>query len=291
VALDTIFVEGIPVERTKNLSQFGVPYVNVIRILGVPPVYGFRIDPQRDLSHKTRNMNSSTRTLEVAIRCNNQGAHLLNAGNLLGAIHTFRQGMEILQSAPAIDDFADDKQRQEKDESILECHDCSDGQFFVYRQPLWLPKNLLAGARIHTETAGLVTAMVSTHLIFNLALSCHLLGHETGRCQPLDRALELYHIVLLSSGHPMLQSMGNGDGIISSALLQCLILNNLAHVHHEQCTYDDSEWCLASMETIVMQTGCLDDVERISLYLHEHEVEELKLNLVFSQSPVAAHAA
>jgi hypothetical protein len=85
--------------------------------------------------------------------------------------------------------------------------------------------------------------------------------------------------------------MGNGDGIISSPLLQCLILNNLAHVHHEQCTYDDSEWCLASMETIVMQTGCLDDAERISLYLHEHEVEELKLNLVFSQPPVAAHAA
>jgi hypothetical protein len=232
-------------------------------------------------------MNCSTRTLEAAIRCNNQGAHLLTAGNLLGAIHTFRQGMESLQSEAAIPDFADDKPMQEKDESIQECHGCSDGQFFIYSQPLWLPTNLL----LHTETAALVTAMVSTHLIFNLALSCHLLGHETGCSAPLDRALELYHVVLLSSSHPMLHAMGHSDGIISSSLLQCLILNNLAHVHQEQCTYDDAEWCLASMETIVLQTCCLDDAALISQHLHERDAEELKLNLVFCQPPVAAHAA
>jgi hypothetical protein len=236
-------------------------------------------------------MNSSTRTLEAAMRCNNQGAHLLKVENLLDAIRTFRQGMEILQSEVAIHDFADDNQIQEK-ESMQERDLCSDGQFFVYSHPLWLPTNLLdVVASMHTEPAGLVTAMVSTHLIFNLALSCHLLGHETGCSGPLDRALELYHIVLLSSGHPMLQSMGYVDGIMSSPFLQCLILNNLAHLHHDQCNYDDSEWCLASMETLVMNTGCLDDAERISLHLNEHEVEELKLNLVFSQPPVAAHAA
>jgi hypothetical protein len=235
-------------------------------------------------------MNSCTRTLEAASRCNNQGAHLLEAGNLLEAIHTFRHGIEILQSEGVIRKFADDEQMQVKDESIRECHVYSDGQFFIFSQPLWLPTNLLAVTSMHADTAGLFT-LVSTHLIFNLALSCHLLGQETGHSAPLDRALELYHIVLLSSGHPRLQSMSYGDGIISSPLLQCFILNNLAHLHYEQCTYDDSEWCLAKMEMIVMQTGCLDDAALISLHLQDHEVDELKLNLVFSQPPVAAHAA
>jgi hypothetical protein len=154
------------------------------------------------ISHKTFNMNSCTRTLEAASRCNNQGAHLLKAGNLLGAIHTFRHGIEILQSEGVIHKFADDEQMQVKDESIRECHVYSDGQFFIFSQPLWLPTNLLAVTSMHADTAGLFT-LVSTHLIFNLALSCHLLGQETGHSAPLDRALELYHIVLLSSGHSL----------------------------------------------------------------------------------------
>jgi hypothetical protein len=58
-----------------------------------------------NISRKTFNMNNCTRTVEAASRCNKQGAHRLEVGNLLGAIHALSYGIDLLET---IEQMADD---------------------------------------------------------------------------------------------------------------------------------------------------------------------------------------
>jgi hypothetical protein len=225
-----------------------------------------------------------TTAIGAAIRFNNEGARLLESGDIVSAVNVFRRAVEALQNGALASDLGCDNQKQSLETNDLPRepqNSVQNAQLYVYCRPLWIPSSL--------DFNHGTFSIVSTYILFNMALACHCFGLESGRQEPLDRAVELYQLVLRTSGDTLPSSTSNG--IAASSLLQCLALNNLAHLHYEQCEYSFCDQCLGSMESIIWQTNCLDHSAIEAHHLSAYEVEEIMLNMVFVQPPVAAHAA
>lgn len=110
----------------------------------------------------------------------------------------------------------------------------------------------------------------------------HQLGNISGRTVPLLRASQLYSLVLKTLATTSKTDSSEDD---SRALLQCLVLNNLAQLQHDQCDYLRSQYYLERMRNLVATTVCLQD------YLNDTEADEIMLNLMCVRPPSAAHAA
>jgi hypothetical protein len=225
-------------------------------------------------------MSITTTTLGEAIRFNNEGARLLESGDIVDAVNVFRQAVEALQNGASASEI-DCDQKQPMGNNDSHPQPVQNGQLYVYYRPLWIPSSIA----INQATL----SIVSTYILFNMALACHCFGLETGRQEPLDRAVELYQLVLRTSGSTLPATTSHG--IAASSLLQCLALNNLAHLHYEQCEYNICDQCMGSMESIIWQSNCLDHSACDAHHLSAYEVEEIMLNMVFVQPPMAAHAA
>jgi hypothetical protein len=123
--------------------------------------------------------------------------------------------------------------------------------------------------------------MASSSLLFNLGLTCHSL-YADQRTISASRVAKCYNLALTITCR-----FTSNNGI--NAVLRCLILNNLAHLHFEECDYAKSHYSLQRMQALV-RTGCLDG-SSASHYPMKHDVDELKLNLLCLKKPTAARAA
>jgi hypothetical protein len=124
---------------------------------------------------------------------------------------------------------------------------------------------------------------LSATIVFNLALACHGFGLESGLAAPLARATELYRAVARTSN----DTCGSHDNEASLVWLACLALNNLGHLHYEQCEYESSSYAISCMRDLLRHYNCLLD----NRFMTDHEVEEIKLNVAYFRRPTAAHAA
>ena len=128
-----------------------------------------------------------------------------------------------------------------------------------------------------------VVATASTYIIFNFALTCHVVGKQTGRERYMIRAMRLYELTLKVL-HTA-QSSSDCSPHEMHSVLKCLALNNLAQIHYELCDYRSSQLCHDSLYTLLIT------IKHMDTYLDENEIEDIMLNLVYVKSPTVAKAA
>jgi hypothetical protein len=159
-------------------------------------------------------------SLQEVITLNNEGARLLQSGSTMEALYLFRTAVVLLKQFPLAIPTVESCTRHapstpgptpcispvvqlpNKDDSdmILEetvshsPQSLHDGTFYVHYRPLIIPENFLVSSEDHCELVQLLT----TFVLFNLAIACHHYGKVTGTEAPVERAKELYRIVLTS---------------------------------------------------------------------------------------------
>jgi hypothetical protein len=155
------------------------------------------------------------------------------------------------------------------------------GISYIYNRPLLIPTDISIQSMEHMNS---VVVTASTYIIFNFALTCHLVGKHTGKDSYFIRAMRLYELTLKvletaqsNSSTPCVHEM--------HSVLECLALNNLAQMHYELCDYRSSQFYMDSMYALLIT------IKRMDTYLEENELEEIMLNLVYLQSPSVAKAA
>jgi hypothetical protein len=257
------------------------------------------------------------RQLDQVIAVNNEGTRCLVSGRPLVAIRLIRCSMQLLRNikqgcadtidfsgcdeeprspsslpatttsaTPAWTAFAktamhnDDPAPEDACGSKLQ-----NGMYFVYSRPIVLPFWLALATPDDFSTPLLIS---SVYLIFNLALASQHYGLMSGTDAPLRQAMTLYKMCLtmLHESNPI----DNVKGIMDGALLQCLVLNNLACLKFECCEYDKSENYVRDMYRLMAQTECLNN-DTDSTFLRPHEAGELKINGLILQRPKVARAA
>jgi hypothetical protein len=256
-------------------------------------------------------MAAVTNQVIRAVTMNNQGAQCLMSGSPLESIRWIRRAMQILRSlhqgerevhheedsmlptllplavTPAWTSFrwsaaaamnGSDMAEENGDGPMLQ-----NEMYFIYSRPIVLPAWWTLASFDDLESLALA---FSVYLIFNLALACHYFGVMSGADGPLRQAMHLYKI-FLKPGSGCIVDLSH-HGIMDGALLQCLVLNNLAYLHFDYCEYDECEHCLQDMGRLTAQTGCLDDDDTC---LSRHEAGEIKINGLILQRPVVARAA
>jgi hypothetical protein len=237
-------------------------------------------------------------TIQTIIYINNEGSYLLQAGHTRDALRVLQRAVHMLKqisqsscsdtkpfatgpttvpitllptvsgtSSPCHDDC----------EAVPDCDDDNHSPLYRHCRPLTI---LFPSATLPLDVNA-VESMVHTlsaTIVFNLALACHEFGLESGLAAPLARATELYRAVARTS---------NDDDASSLVWLACLSLNNLGHLHYEQCEYESSSYAIGCMRDLLRHYSCLLD----SHFMTDHEVEEIKLNVAYFRSPTAARAA
>jgi hypothetical protein len=222
-----------------------------------------------------------------AIAMNKEGVQLLNLGDTSGAIVVFQHAVAVMRNLAAahaenpcelFDYFASEEMRTSfprRDQRPQDLVGLQSDVCYIYNRPLVIPTNVQFKNQEDLDSFVLIS---STFVIFNFALACHQYGKIHGDENSLKRASCLYNLTI--------KSLANGDGCDEAQFaLQCLALNNLAQLHYDQCDFHKSQSCLEIMYDMVIRTNCLD------AYLSDEETEELMLNMVHMQAPVAACAA
>lgn len=236
--------------------------------------------------------------LNEAIALNNEGASLIDCGRSLDAIHQIRKAVDFMNDFRGECDSSPFKtpNSSQDDHSTLYIKKSLQQQqhnsFFVYCRPVRIPTNVDLSS-IHDDFA---THFQTTncYIFFNLAIACHQFGMASGFDAPLLLAKEFYQGVLLIQS----QLHANVSDSQSHYLIQCLVMNNLAHIHSERCEYDSSQCCINCVCDLIARTGCLnlehflpETATARSVWLRDDEVNEIKLNLMFGEPPTMAQAA
>lgn len=222
--------------------------------------------------------------LYQAIMLNNEGAQLLKSRNISGALHAFTNALVSIKSAATcrseetswsvLQNDPDDILLSVLGERADSLSNLQNEHCYIYNRPFSIPTDL--------EIFDLFVCTVIPFVIFNFALASQHLGKITGHAAPMRRAVKLYSLALkIFAGVSRTESSEDK----SNALLQCLVLNNIAQLLHDQCDYLNSKNCLERMRNLIVTTACLQD------YLNKREADEIMLNLECLRSPTAAHAA
>jgi hypothetical protein len=249
--------------------------------------------------------------LQQAILLNNEGARLLQSGQYLNAVRLIRHAAQaaikgvLASEDPLLLTINAKSEPVEPTRMLHHLHhetmqplepsghhndhsrSPKDDAIFLYQHPLVFPIEMHI---ISLDDYTWAMHMVQCGILFNLALASHLLAlgstcDDVAYTAPLELALELYHSVLEGMDWDCSPSIMNMP--MSNTLWQCIILNNLAHLHHELCEFDHSIYSLDCVRELVVHTNCLDELE----YIGADDAKDIKLNLILPQfsknAPVA----
>lgn len=220
-------------------------------------------------------------SVNQACYTNNRGVSLLIAGDTKGAMGAFQAALATVKEVVNLcdDHFESEKDSRATDsvvsliqESNANLPGLKTGESYLYDRPLLL----------ETPTAGdldTVLTLYSAVILFNLALSCHQLGHR-GKDSALKRAAVLYRMSM-----QLLYNCPNCG--TTPALLSLLALNNRAQIHYEYCDFQQSSHCLKEMTKVML----VPDAKCLYTALPETDVEGLLLNVMLLEPPTAAQAA
>ena len=229
--------------------------------------------------------------LQQAAAINNESIFLLEAENLSGAIHALQRAIVVVKDGSTPEVVAvKPSEGHNNDSTVKSCNlpfcvrQCrlklrglQNGLFYVYDRPFLIATNLTPSTQ---EDHDAIILLFSTHILFNFALAWHQLGAISGRGPPLRRAGELYEFIL-----KILRSSASNNNDTAYAVLKCLVLNNLAHIHYERCQYEESKSCMDGMFALALKTECLES------YLQPVEISEILLNIIHVRPPTIARAA
>jgi hypothetical protein len=218
-----------------------------------------------------------------AIAMNNKGVQLVKNGHLA-------DGLLMLQHATAkLQDFS---QQRDGSGSVAVASVPNDfwfarepkdldpvGHFYVYDRPMDLSP-LTADKELANSCPHGHVFLVSTTLVFNLALLNHQYARKTGSSRFWMHAGLLYDMVL--------SLLDNETHCPNESLqvLTCLALNNRAHVYYETCEYTASMSCLDELCDVLMSCD-----EIFDHYIVDAEAAEIRRNCMYVHVPSAASSA
>lgn len=241
--------------------------------------------------------------LQQTIALNNEGVHLFLSGDHLHASNVIHQAFTTMKDAASCPNnnemrrrvtYSTPESKSDSHSSIVEelplrpQFGKETDTLFAHFRPLPIPQHLLL-SHGDDDLEGLLDIVLS-YLAFNLAVACHRAGASSRSEAMWKRARDLYCIVLRTQ-HGLLAWGNNHHNNIQGSLLQCLALNNLAHIHYEFFEYECSQQCLAFMMDIHDSTECLCMNDDSKTILSEWELEEITLNVIYAQSPTMAASA
>jgi hypothetical protein len=222
--------------------------------------------------------------LHDAIALNNNTVERVRDGSndsvlseLHRSIHILRSLSETLPSAPM---HAHDSLFSPSGivfvPQCLRLAELQDDRCFVYNRPLALSKDFKLADRADLE---MTVCSASATVLFNCALLWHYQGVKHGRALPLERARQLYKLVVTVLGN-----MDRDDEML--CVLECLAWNNLAHVHYELGDNAQSQSCNDHVGEILLSSGCY-----LEAYLGLMDAEDVRFNMEYLQCPSTARAA
>jgi hypothetical protein len=229
-------------------------------------------------------------SLGQAIAMNNECVQLVNDGHIAEGLLMLQRAASTLQdfrwiaggSSGPISDLVERVPadycfaREPKESYPAEQH------FYVYDRLLSLvPLTVEDVLNVHDalDVNGRVF-VVSTAVVFNMAVLQHQCARQHGRTRCLLQAGYLYDMVLC-----LLEHAAHCPNE-SLRVLQCLVLNNRAHVYYETCQYTASMNCLDDLCDLLVSCDdllahCLPDVE----------AAEIRRNVMYLHPPLTASSA
>ena len=208
---------------------------------------------------------------------NNEAVGGLINGDATGAIKGFQHAIAIVKNTAEQREYWPHEHSQQRGSSAGPAFHPSEqplaglqeGSLFVFDRPLLLAHGI--------EDSGEQLEITSAILMFNFALACHQLGKLSGNTRLLNQAKHLYELTLRCSSNKTQED---------AAVLQCLALNNLAYILHQECDFSTSKLYMDRL-SMVADDDCL---LLLTLYVAPEEVEEILLNLL-QREPTGAQAA
>jgi hypothetical protein len=154
------------------------------------------------------------------------------------------------------------------------------GHFYVYDRPMDLSPLVVLDKELVDGCPHGHVLLVSTALVFNLALLNHQHARQSGASRYWMHAGLLYDMVL--------SLLDNADDCHNESLqvLTCLALNNRANVYYETCEYTASMSCLDELCDVLM--AC-DDI--FDHFIVDTEAAEIRRNVMYVHVPSAASSA
>jgi hypothetical protein len=236
----------------------------------------------KDADNITIQRDNRMHILLQAILLNNEGANLLQSGQYLDAALLIRRAARMAECPLQFSTNATFKAivLSGEDGSMIHIHNQTtlllerhgnrihqrppptDESLFMYQRALMLPTQM--------RIASLDNYVQARHMV-----RCGILF--AALAAPIDHALELYNAILGNVDWDRGRSIVNIT--MNNALWQCIILNNLAHLHHVLCEFDHSTYCLDWVREVTIKTNCLDEFEHI----HADDAKDIKLNVILPQ--------
>jgi hypothetical protein len=198
--------------------------------------------------------------LQEAIRNNQQGLHLLRERKVTNALTAFETSLMILREAV--------KGKSEWTNQQIPCAGCQDCPHellqldncvglqsdvcYIFDRPLLVPLHPMIRT---SEEFDQFVRWASSAILFNYALTCHWYATLSGRDICFAKALHLYNLAL-----KMVQSVArDGARPTAYALVECATLNNLAHIHYQQCAFQHSTHCIGILRERLMEATGLSE--------------------------------
>jgi hypothetical protein len=227
--------------------------------------------------------------LTQAAILNNVGNSFMTAGNVSASIDAFQNALDTLQEGaktgafPLPQSSTPTRRLDRLSRWVKQCpqnvHTSQTSNSYVYGRPF-----LIEAERTPSSDEEYVACVgfVGCHILFNCALAYHIQADEIG-CQVSARhASDLYQ-TLLELVHFRRSTLDAGDN--TYAAITCLAFNNVAHLHYEQCRYQECATCMDAMLFMVHDIGCIEE------YFLPEELAGLLLNAEYARIPAAAGAA
>lgn len=228
-----------------------------------------------------------------AIRLNNEAARLVRSGKLLDGACMLQEATDILRASRYCFEFCKTSlslvlphvpltvpfvcpSSNRVDKACGYNGYNREGTMYVHDRLIFLSTDLICTSQKHH---GQIASIVTLYITFNLAIVYHLCGRVLDHVDGVStQAMTLYQTVLDASQNSKGEEM---------ALLQCLVMNNLADLFDRFCNHQCSQHYLDCMAALACQTNCLYNTD----VLDDLEVHFITLNQVLSQFSKAAQAA
>eukprot|EP00542_Grammatophora_oceanica_P017235 CAMPEP_0194047910 /NCGR_PEP_ID=MMETSP0009_2-20130614/26139_1 /TAXON_ID=210454 /ORGANISM="Grammatophora oceanica, Strain CCMP 410" /LENGTH=223 /DNA_ID=CAMNT_0038693667 /DNA_START=125 /DNA_END=796 /DNA_ORIENTATION=+ len=219
-----------------------------------------------------------------AISLNNKGVSQIEKGTFDDARKSFRSALDamrsaVIQSQEEIKDKTDNTSAGDaavvfqwsSNAPLSDGSTSPIGSSFVYRRALHIIQ-----AQVGDRATGFPEE--SAAIVFNLALSSHLIGLQTNNSSMLEKALQFYEIA-----NNIRQRKNEEHKLLGEQLLDAAILNNQGQIYHEFIEYGSAQRCFDQLSSrlVTLSRGG---------FLEQKDSEGFILNLMI-QAPSLAAAA
>lgn len=211
-----------------------------------------------------------------AVDMNNQGADLLEEGNLMQAHNAFRSAMDSITRGMAKNDIQGNlsKGRGSTFEWIgvptLPLHTAQPATFIFQHAVRIRAADVSDISDCHLESASIV---------WNMGLCFHIMGLTSPNSHHLQRALKFYNIV--RAIRDSRSECGAAD------VIDLAVLNNMGQIHCEFLEYREAQLCFGLVSehlTLLHHTGFISMVDK-------RDCDGFVMNILMADQPMCSAAA